>query len=210
MLYKLTYFYLKQQNCKFNIFVEDGFLIMQIIRNVTLFLIFAPIVVFANNKFDAKIAVVDVESILEHSVAMKEIKKSISIISENIQNELSKKEKALKLIETDLVKQRSSLKEKEFNQKVNEFNHKVSITQKEMQDKKSNLEIAYSLAMQEVHKVTISIISELSKKNNFNIVLPSAQVLFVKNSLNITPEVITGLNKKLKNVKIKYDSNIVN
>jgi len=177
---------------------------MQLVRNICLLILFFPAVVFADNKFVAKTAVVDVESILEHSTAIAHIKKSINIISDHIQGELSVKENDLKIIEADLIKQRGILSEKEFNNKVAEFNKKVSVTQQEMQHKKSVLEQTHAEALAEVHKNTIIVISDLSKKYGFNIVFPSTQVLFVENDLNITLEVIKNLNERLKSVEVKY------
>jgi Skp family chaperone for outer membrane proteins len=166
---------------------------------------FLPAVAFADDKFIAKASVVDVESILEHSIAIAQIKKSINIISDRIQEELSVKESDLKIIEADLIQKRGILSEEEFNNMVADFNKKVSATQQEMQYKKSALEQAHSAALAEVYQNTTVVISELSKKYGFNIVLPSAQVLFVENDLNITLEVITSLNERLKTVEVKYN-----
>ncbi len=157
------------------------------------------------NKFQARLAVVDVESILENSQAITHIKKSIASINEQIQKEFSEKELILKSIETDLIQQRGVLSKEEYDAKVSEFSKKVSATQHEMQKKKSALEHAHSAAISEVHNNTLSVISELSKKHGFNVVLPSAQVFFVENDLNITLEVITTLNKRLKTVEVKYN-----
>lgn len=159
----------------------------------------------ASNKFEAKAAVVDVESILEHSKAILHIKKSINIISEQIQSELSSKEIKLKQAEAELIEKRGVLPKVEFDKLVAAFNKKVSLTQQEMQNKKSALERAHTNAIAQVHENTISVISDLSKKYGFNIVFPSSQVLFVNNSLNITHEVISNLNERLQEVKVNYD-----
>ena len=178
---------------------------MDLIRSIFLLMIFFPAIAFADDKFIAKAAVVDIESILEHSTAIAHIKKSINIISDNIQEELSTKESELKVIESELIHKRGVLSEEEFNSMVAAFNKKVSDTQQEMQYKKSALEQAHSAALAEVYKNTTIIIGKISKKYGFNIVLPSAQVLFVENNLNITLDVITSLNKRLKTVEVKYD-----
>lgn len=157
------------------------------------------------NKFQAHIAVVDVESILENSQAITHIKKSIADINKQIQKEFSEKELTLKSIETDLIQQRGVLNKEEYDAKVSEFNKQVSSAQQEMQKKKSALEQAHTTAISEVHNNTLAVISELSKKHNFNVVLPSAQVFFVENNLNITLEVITTLNKRLKTVEMNYN-----
>ena len=178
---------------------------MKCLRWIFLILIIVPSVSWAQeSKFVAKAAVVDVESILEHSLAIKHVKKSINEISDKIQRELTEKEINIKSIEAELIKQRGVLSEEKFNLKVLEFNKKVSKTQKEMQNKKSALEEAHSKAIAQVHKSTIDVITELSKQYGFNIVFPSSQVLFVESNMNITLEVITKLNERLSIVDIKY------
>lgn len=178
---------------------------MQYIRNIIWLVMLLPSTSFAEDKFLGKIAVVDVESIFEHSIAIADIKKSINIISNHIQEELSTKEAELKVIEADLIKKQKILGETKFADQVVGFNQKVSATQQEMQHRKSALEQAHASALAEVHKHTIEIISELSKKNNFNIVFPSTQAMYIDNNLNITSEVISILNERLKLVEIKYD-----
>jgi outer membrane protein len=157
-----------------------------------------------DNKFTARVAVVDVESILEHSLAVKQVKKVINEISDKIQRELTEKEIDLKSAEAELLKERDSLSEEKFNSKVLEFNKKISQTQKEMQEKKNALEAAHAEAIAQVHKATMEVISELSKQYGFNLVLPSSQILFVESSMNITLEVITKLNERLSTIAVKY------
>jgi Skp family chaperone for outer membrane proteins len=156
------------------------------------------------SKFAGKIAVVDVQSILEHSVAVGEIRKSIDSISSKLQQEITNKELALKKLEEELIKKRSEIKEEAFEKLVSEFNQKVSTAQKEVQQKKARLEQAHSEAIRKVHDVTVTIIGDLAKRDHFDVALPSSQVLFVAGSLNITHEVLELLNSKLKVVKVNY------
>ena len=66
---------------------------MKCLQWIFLVLIIVPSVSWAQeSKFVAKAAVVDVESILEHSLAIKHVKKSINEISDKIQRELTEKE----------------------------------------------------------------------------------------------------------------------
>ncbi len=179
---------------------------MNFARNFFFILVVFPISVFATEekKFEAKVTVIDVESILEHSLAVQHIKKSINLISDQIQNEISDKEIKLKQVEANLIKESGVLNGEEFERKVSIFNKKVSKIQQEMQKKRNALEQAHVAAIFEVHNNTIAVISDLSKKHGFNIVFPSTQVLYVENDLNITLEVITELNERLKKVEVKY------
>ena len=156
------------------------------------------------SKFMAKLAVVDVESVYEHSLAIKHIKKSINEISAQIQRELTAREIELKSIESSLVNERDKLTEEQYNKRGSDFNNKVSQAQKEMQSKKAALETAHSEAIEKVNKAIIDVIADLSKKHGYNIVLPSSQIMFVENNKNITLEVITNLNERLSIVEVKY------
>lgn len=151
-----------------------------------------------------KIAVVDVESVLEHSFAIKTIKKSISDISSKIERELTEKEISLKKIESDLIKDKDKMTQEQFNAKVQDFNRVVSKAQMEIQTKKDGLEKAHSEAINKVQNSIIAIISDLSKKHGYSMVVPSSHVLYVITDLNITLEVITKLNEVLPVVEVNY------
>lgn len=174
----------------------------QVFCKVILVILAFPVAACA--EAEHKIAIVDVEAVLERSVAVENIKKSINSISEKMQADLSAKEAELKATESELIKQRGILPEEDFNQKVADFNKKVSLIQQDMQTKKSSIERAHNAALSEVHKNILSIISELSKKYGIDVVLPSAQVLYAEDSLNITLEVIGLLNNRLKEVKVVF------
>jgi Skp family chaperone for outer membrane proteins len=155
-------------------------------------------------QFPGRVAVVDVQSILEHSTAVGEIRKFIDAISTKLQHEIANKESELKKIETGLIKKRSTMSEEAFESHVTEFNKKVSAAQKFVQEKKARLEQAHAAAIRKVHDATVAIIANLAERDHFDIALPSSQLLFVKPNLDITQEVLTLLNNKLKTVKVDY------
>lgn len=149
-------------------------------------------------------AVVDVQAILESSIAVQTIRTSINNISQKIQDDIEKKEAELRKVEEQLLKKRKTLSEEVFEKEVSEFNKKVGEAQKEVQKKKAALEQAHAEAISKVHEATIEIIKNLAKKYNLKLVLPSSQILFAITEINITGEVIKQLNEKLKIVKVNY------
>jgi|JFJP01.1.fsa_nt_gi outer membrane protein len=158
----------------------------------------------AQDRYIAKIAVVDIESVLENSLAITSIKKSVNVLSQNIQDDISKQEKELKAHEQKLLELQKTMTQEKFDSLVTKFNRDVSGTKKNIQLRKIALEQAHSQSIQVVHKKIISIISELAKDYNLNIVLPSSQVLYITSELNITLEVISKLNDSLKEVPVNY------
>ncbi len=156
-------------------------------------------------KFRARVAVVDIQSVFEHSIAAQGIRESINDISNTIDIEVSAKQRELKEIEAELIKQRGTIDEEEFQVKVNEFSKTVSEAQQMVQAKKSALEQAHAQAIIKVQEQITVVIEELAEKYDLNLVLPSIQVLYINSDLNITLEVISNLNKKLKLVEVKYN-----
>lgn len=151
-----------------------------------------------------KVAVVDIQNVLDNSIAVAELRKSMDSIAEKLHNEMSEKEHRLKKLEADIVKKRGVIKDEEFDKEVNSFYKKVSETQHEMQQKKSKLEQAHAEAIKSVHKNTLEIIAELAKEKKFNVALPISQILYTDDNLTITKEVIQRLNKKVKSIKLNY------
>jgi Skp family chaperone for outer membrane proteins len=156
------------------------------------------------SKYMAKIAVVDVQTILERSIAVQGIKKSIASISSGLHQEMSSKEKELQNAEKEIIQKRSILSEAAFDKEVQEFNKNVSNTQRMVQEKRAKIEQAHSEAMTKVHNATVAIIDKMSHEYGFNLVIPSSHVLYTTENLNITDEVLLRLNNQLKSVNVNY------
>ena len=173
---------------------------------ICIFLVLLEFFAIANaqDRYIAKIAVVDIESILENSLAIAGIKKSINELSQDIQNDISEQEKELKANEQNLLELEKTLTQEKFDLLVAKFNKDVNKAKKNIQFKKIALEQAHSESIEVVNQKIISIISELAKEYNLNIVLPSSQVLYINNELNVTLEVISKLNDNLKEVPVNY------
>lgn len=152
-----------------------------------------------------RVAIVDIQATLESSLAIQTIRKTIDQINQEIHQSMTEKESEFKQKEEELLKKRSTMTEEKFEQEVSMFNKKVNGTLEDMKKKKARLERAHAEAAGKVHTTTINIINDLAKKNNINLVIPRTQVLFAKNNLLMTDEVILLLNNKLKYVKINYD-----
>jgi Skp family chaperone for outer membrane proteins len=168
------------------------------------FLIMYPMIAFSDVNFNVRAAVVDIEAILEQSLAMQHIRQVINNISEDIQSEMSVKEQELKKTEADLIKLRGVISDSDFDNKIAEFNQMVSQIQLLRQKKKAALEQAHAEAIAKVHKNTMSIIHDIAVEHDFNLVFPSSQVLFAKSELNITLQVISKLNEVLKTIDVNY------
>lgn len=156
------------------------------------------------SEYATKIAVIDIHHILEKSIAVQNVKKDIEKISENLRQEMSKKEEELQKDEQEIKNKHDSLSEDALNQEIKNFNKKVSGTQRTMQERKNKLEQAHAEAINKIQEATMKIVYEISKEKGFNLALPSAHIFYAAPELNITEEVITRLNVQLKSVHVNY------
>lgn len=150
---------------------------------------------------EARIAVVDIVTVFERSIALQAVRDNIKNITQDIQQEMSKRELELKEMENNLVKQRETVSLEEFDKKAAEFNTLVSQNQLLMREKKNKLDQMHSDSMNKIHESVMHIIENLAKKYGFNLVLPSSQVLFAASQLDITYEVIQILNTKIRTLE---------
>ena len=153
---------------------------------------------------NAKIAIVDVQLVLDNSVAVKHLRESIDKISEQFSKELSAKEIEFKQMEAALVKKRETVKPEQFDSEVEGFYKRLSAFQHDTQKKKEKLERAHSEAIEFVHENTIKIVHEIAKEKGFNLALPMSQTLYADEAFSITSEVTKRLNNKVTEVALKY------
>lgn len=172
-------------------------------------IIFAILVVLNSNIATAngyknKIVVVDVQTILDNSKAVSQIRNHVEQKNAKLQQELNELESELKKREAELIKQKDAISESEFDKEVIKFNKKVTKAQKKIQESKVKLEQSHSKAISKVNEVALDIIEEISMKQNYLLVLPSNQVLFANEKLNITSEVLKLLDKKIPKVNLEF------
>ncbi len=159
----------------------------------------------ATASFESKIAIVDIQSVLDNSIAIADIKKSIGILGTELTKDINIKENELKKSEEELLKKKTYMSEDAFEKEANIFNQKVGEAQKEIQHRKNKIYNVEHKAIGKVDEATKDIITQLVKKYNIEVVLFSSQVLFAAERLNITSEVIALLNNKLKTVKLNIE-----
>ena len=151
---------------------------------------------------ESRIAIVDYPLIQKNSTAMVNIQSQIEKRRLLYQEEISQQEKELRANDQELLRQRSVLAAEAFALKRREFEAKVAQVQRQVQDRKRELDQAFEYGTKQVQLVINDIIAELSKQRNFNIVLSRQQIVFAENSLNISEDIILILNERLPLVQV--------
>ena len=149
-----------------------------------------------------KIVYLDVERIMQQSIAGKSIIAQLKKKREVSISMFQKKEKDIINKEKKLISQKNVLNKEEFEKKIIELRKEISNYQKE-RNKTSN-EIAQSrvkASTKLINKLT-PILEEYSKKNSIRIIVQKKNIVMGKKEDDITKDILDLVNQKVKNIKL--------
>ncbi len=152
------------------------------------------------------IAVVDMTRIMQVSEAAKNIQSQLETKRKEYQEKIAVQENTLRSAEQELIKQKSSLSEEEFGKKRTEFEGKIVVAQKQVQEHKRSLEFGFNGGVGKIQNEVASIVGDIAKERKFMMVLSNDAVVLAERSLDITDEVIKKLNDKLKKVPLDWNA----
>ena len=159
-----------------------------------------------NQVFASDIAIINLDEIIKNSTAMANVNKTL-------ENEKADIEKKLKIEEQKLTDEKNSLEltiktlsQDVAQKKAMEFQQKVLAFQQEVRENETNLQKKYIDSVAEITNTIKEIVSDIRTEKNskydFDVVLPASMTIYNNSELDISSEVLSRLNKKLKNVKV--------
>ena len=149
---------------------------------------------------DLKIAYVDIQKAVNESNAGKDAKKAITKEVEKFQRQIADKQKELQTLKESLEKQAPMLtpdaratREKEYQNKLREFQRWGEDTQNEINQKRAEMERNISIALQKV-------IQKVGADEGYTLILEKNEniVLFVSKTIDITDRVIKAFDGQKK------------
>lgn len=179
---------------------------MKTLKTFTFALIFAALSFMPQARAEGmgKIAVVDMQFIVQQSTAGKSVRDQLDKQREKYMKQIKKKEDELLSTEEELKRQRGVMKPEEFEAKRAEFEKQISAAQAEAQKLKGSLERAYSDAMTKLRSETAKIVAEIAQAQGVSVVLSRQSVVLADKSLDITPQVVEKLNGSLKDIPVSW------
>lgn len=152
----------------------------------------------------ANIAVVDMQKVMGKAKAANSARSQLESKQKSFQEALSKTESELQKKDQELAKQRNLLAAEEFKTKLTDFRKKAADAQKDVQQKRLKLRRAFEKSIVTIQDKVTSIVESIAKDKGFDVVLPTAQSLYAKGSLDITQEVLTRLDKELPKMTVDF------
>lgn len=160
---------------------------------------------FANSAFGAQIGVLDVDKIIQESLAVIDIQKKVDTKKTSYEADINKKQSQLESEQKKLEDKKITLSKEAFDKEVKNFEAKVEDLKTYIDRKQNSLKKASIDAMSKVNDKVKVIVSEISKDKNLDVIMPTSQTLFFKDELDITAEVLAILNKKITKVDVKFE-----
>lgn len=161
--------------------------------------LFLPQVSVAENM---SIAVVDVEKILNESKAGKSIQKQLNDRRSIFQKEFSKHENKLMSADKTLVKQKKELSAEAFTKKRKTFEKQLSETRRLFKKRRNSLDKGLGNALTQLRKNIIQVTAEIADENKYQVVLTRDSVVIVQKEMDITKQVLSRLDKKIKKINL--------
>jgi outer membrane protein len=147
-------------------------------------------------------AVIDYQRILKDAAAAKSIREQIATRRQAYQDEINQEEQRLREADQSFAKQRSLLTPEALAEKRRDFEKEVVDVQRLVQERRRALDRASAIALNEVKKALIDIVTGIAEERGFNVVLAASEVLFFASEIDITGEVLAKLDGQLPEVAV--------
>ena len=175
-----------------------------IIKSLNKIIFFFYIILFTNIAYaNNQISYIDISYLLNNSSAGKSISSQIKKINDSNVKKLKIEEDKIKKEESDLISKKNVLSKSEYEKKLINFREKVKkykITRNnfinDVNKKRINAEAG-------LIKELSPILAEYLEKNNISLVIQKKNIIIGKSELDITKDIITILDKKIKKITIK-------
>ena len=149
-----------------------------------------------------KIVYLDVEKIMQNSIAGKSIITQLKKKREASISKFKKKEKEIFDKEKKLVAQKNILNKDEFQNKIKELRNEISNYQKERSKTSNNIaKLRINASTKLIGKLT-PILEDYSKKNSIRIIIQKKQIVMGTKEDDITKDILELVNQKIKNIKL--------
>ena len=150
---------------------------------------------------DLKIAYIDINFILIHSLVGQKIEKHINKIEEENIKKFKDQEKILKEKEKIIIAQKNILDKKKIENKISLLNIEINNYRNERKKLTDELKIKKIEYTKKILNHLNPIITSFVDENSISIVLPKKNIIIGKKKLDITSDIINLLNNELKEIE---------
>ena len=167
--------------------------------------LFFIVLIFHSNLTMANqsILYIDMNYLLNNSLAGKSIIAQLKNISETSIKKFKKIEEGLKSEEDKLISQQKILEKEEYLEQLNNFSKKVSNYKVERRNNNDSLLKKKTNAQKKLLNAIDPILKDYSKKNSVLYIIPKKNIIIGNTNLDITQIILKSLDENIKKINIK-------
>ena len=146
---------------------------------------------------------IDIDFIMNNSLAGKSILKKLNEINKSNQNEFQKIQKNLLDEEKKIISKKNILSEQEYLKEAELFKKKVEDYKLSRNKKINDLNIMKNNSKKKLIETLTPILGEYSQKNSISYIIPKQSIIIGKSELDLTKTILEILNSKIKKIKLQ-------
>ena len=149
------------------------------------------------------IAIVDIQRILQESMAAKSVQKQLDAQRAKFQSETEAEENGLRQSEQDLGKSRDHIAADLYTEREQQLRQRFLAVERKVEDRRKALETAFTDSMNDVRAHLLDIVQAVAKAHGVNLVLVKQEALWTDPTFDVTDEVLGQLNKSMPQAAVK-------
>ena len=155
-------------------------------------------------KTAVSIAIIDINGVLEQSIAIKKIRGIIDEENQKFLASTEEEQQSLRSEELELEAQRDILSEAEFNLRLKKFQDRVAVLQQKLQLQRREFDASLQQANEQLRKLLYQIITDITKENGYTLVIQKQNIVLYDLSIDISDEALSRLNKRTKDMTVTF------
>lgn len=155
-------------------------------------------------KAAVSIAIIDINGVLEQSIAIKKIRGIIDEENQKFLASTEEEQQSLRSEELELEAQRDILSEAEFNLRLKKFQDRVAVLQQKLQLQRREFDASLQQANEQLRKLLYQIITDITKENGYTLVIQKQNIVLYDLSIDISDEALSRLNKRTKDMTVTF------
>ena len=148
------------------------------------------------------IVYLDIQFILNNSLAGKMVTEHLEKIKDSKKSEFNKVLASIKTQENDIKSKKNILTDQEYNNQLNLLKKNISIFKKDQNQHLINLNKKKKKYSNQILEKLNPILSDYAKENNISFIISKEYVLLAKKEHDITTIILNLLNNKLKSINL--------
>ncbi len=152
------------------------------------------------------LAVVDFRGVLAKSEAARNIRSAVDEKRQKLRKYFLEVENSLRDEQKNLSKKRSIVTAEAFEKRARKLKEKAQSAQKLAQTSNQKLKKSFDEAMDKVQKELLRTVAEVAEESGVGVVLFRSAIVIAVKKLDISKEVLKRLNKKLPDVKVRFET----